>query len=344
MAIQEVGDMIEIDGSQGGGQLLRTALTLSMVTGEPFTMTGIRAKRSRPGLMRQHLTAVDASRQVSRAQVHGADPGSQTLTFIPRGIYAGNFHFPIGTAGSTTLVLQTILLALSRAGGTSTVRLEGGTHNPLAPPADFLIEAFAPVLAKMGLQAVLQLERHGFYPAGGGAIHAHIQPINVLQQLHLHERGALKSINATALVSGISSSVAERELKVVARRLSLPDESLQLRQIKPPLGPGNALSIRVESEHITEVFTTFGERGISAERVAEQACDEAQRYLKSGVAVSEHLADQLLLPMALAGAGSFTTTTPTSHSRTNAALIEKFLAVDIDFVELRPDAWRVDIG
>ncbi|WP_430391675.1 RNA 3'-terminal phosphate cyclase [Dyella sp. 20L07] len=336
--------MIEIDGSQGGGQLLRTALTLSMVTGEPFTMTGIRASRSRPGLMRQHLTAIDASRQISQADVLGVDPGSQALTFIPHGIRAGDFHFPIGTAGSTTLVLQTVLPALSLAANDSTIRLEGGTHNPLAPSADFLTEAFASTLAKMGLLVDIRLKRHGFYPAGGGEIQAHIQPIRAFQALHLHERGVLKSINATALVSGINSSVAERELKVVARRLALPDEALRLRQVRPPLGPGNALSIRIESEHITEIFTTFGERGVSAERVAEQVCDEAQRYLKSDAAIGEHLADQLLLPVALAGAGSFTTTAPTGHSRTNAVLIEKFLAVNIDFVEIRPNLWRVDIA
>lgn len=336
--------MIEIDGSVGGGQLLRTALSLSMVTATPFTMTGIRAKRSRPGLMRQHLTAVDAARQISGAVVTGADPGSQTLNFAPQAIRAGDYHFPIGTAGSTTLVLQTVLPALIRANKASSIRLEGGTHNPLAPPADFLIDAFAPVLAKMGVQTEIRLDRHGFYPAGGGVIDVSIQPAQVLKSLQLIERGELRAVSARALVSSISSSVAERELKVVARRLSLPDSAMRLQQIKPPIGPGNALIIRVESEHITECFTAFGERGVSAEQVAEHVCEEVQHYIKANVAVGPYMADQLLLPIALAGSGSFTTTEPTDHARTNASLIEKFLEVQIDFRELRPNAWKVDIN
>ncbi|GFZ85913.1 RNA 3'-terminal phosphate cyclase [Dyella caseinilytica] len=336
--------MIEIDGSAGGGQLLRTALSLSMVTATPFTMTGIRAKRSRPGLMRQHLTAIDAARQVSDAAVLGAEPGSQMLTFIPQAIRAGDYHFPIGTAGSTTLVLQTVLPALIRAHKGSSIRLEGGTHNPLAPPADFLIDAFAPVLAKMGVQTDIRLDRHGFYPAGGGVIDVNIQPAQVLKPLQLIERGQLRAVSAKALVSSISSSVAERELKIVARRLSLSDSAMRLQQIKPPIGPGNALIIRVESEHITECFTAFGERGVSAEQVAERVCEEVQRYIKADVAVGAQMADQLLLPFALAGGGSFTTTAPTDHSRTNASLIEKFLPVNIDFVELRPATWKVEVG
>ncbi|MGC1548420.1 MAG: RNA 3'-terminal phosphate cyclase [Rhodanobacter sp.] len=336
--------MIEIDGSEGGGQLLRTALTLSMVTGTPFIMTGIRAKRSRPGLMRQHLTAVEAARQISDAAVTGAEPGSQILTFVPQAIRSGDFHFPIGTAGSTTLVLQTVLPALSRGSQASTIRLEGGTHNPLAPPADFLIDAFVPMLETMGLHAEIRLERHGFYPAGGGVIDVSIQPAQALNPLYLSGRGELRAISAKALVSGINASVAQRELKVVARRLSLPEAAMQIREIKPALGPGNALMIRVESEHVIETFTSFGERGVSAEQVAEYVCDDAQAYIKAGVAVGPYMADQLLLPMAMAGKGSFTTTTPTAHSRTNAALIEKFLSVEIEFVELRPNAWGVGIS
>ena len=336
--------MIEIDGSNGGGQLLRTALTLSVVTTTPFIMTGIRARRSRPGLMRQHLTAVEAARQVSSAEVTGADAGSQTLTFVPGAIRSGDFQFPIGTAGSTTLVLQTVLPALSRASGASTIRLEGGTHNPLAPPADFLIDVFAPILARIGMRADIRLERHGFYPAGGGVLHAQVQPSQSLRPLHLVERGAVRAVSARALNSGLSTSVAERELKVVARRLGLLQGALKLHEVKPALGPGNALLIKVESEHITECFTTFGQRGVSAEQVAEHACDMVQTYIKADVAVGCYTADQLLLPMALAGGGSFTTTEPTDHARSNASLIEKFLEVEIDFQEIGANAWRVDIG
>jgi RNA 3'-terminal phosphate cyclase (ATP) len=335
-------EMIEIDGSHGGGQLLRTALTLSMVTGESFSMSGIRAGRSRPGLMRQHLTAIEAARQVSGAVLSGAEPGSQTLSFAPQAVRAGNYHFPIGTAGSTTLVLQTVLPALCRADQPSTLRLEGGTHNPLAPPADFLADTFAPALAKMGVSTDIRFERHGFYPAGGGILHAAVTPANALQALHLPARGALRSIVAKVVISGIPISVAQRELKVVTRRL--PEAAHALHEIKRAIGPGNALIIRVESEHIVETFTAFGERGVSAEHVAEQVCDEVQAYLKSKVAVGPYLADQLLLPMALAGSGSFTTSAPTAHLRSNAALIEKFLPVQIDYAESTPGVWNVEIS
>ena len=162
--------MIEIDGQAGGGQLLRTALALSLCTGEPFAMDGIRGKRERPGLLRQHLTAVEAAREVGDATVEGAQPGSMSLRFTPRGIRGGARRWTIGTAGSTTLVLQTVLPALWMHGVAATLAIEGGTHNPQAPSADFIAEAFLPAMARMGLDATFALDSHGFFPAGGGCI------------------------------------------------------------------------------------------------------------------------------------------------------------------------------
>lgn len=336
--------MLEISGQEGGGQLLRSALALSMCTATPFRMTGIRAGRPKPGLMRQHLTAVQAAAEVCQARVTGAELGSQALSFEPAEPRGGDYRFAIGTAGSTTLVLQTILPALLRASQPSTLRLEGGTHNPLAPPADFLIHAFAPLLRRMGAGLSIELEQYGFYPAGGGVLNVSLQPAP-LQALQLPERGALLARKARALVSAIPGSIAERELAVVARRLGLVAEELEHRAVRPSFGPGNALMLEFRFENVTEVITSFGERGVSAEAVAERACTQANEYLAAGAAIGPHLADQLLLPLALAGAGSFTTTRPTEHFVSNAALIEKFVAVAIEVERERGNAerWRVRV-
>ncbi|GAA0701149.1 RNA 3'-terminal phosphate cyclase [Dyella marensis] len=336
--------MLEIDGQAGGGQLLRTALALSLCTGEPFRMERIRAKRSRPGLMRQHLTAVQAAREIGAARVTGDAPGSATLEFVPGPVRGGDYHWPIGTAGSTTLVLQTVLPALWLAGVTASLRLEGGTHNPLAPSADFLEHSFLPLMQRMGLRASFALQRHGFFPAGGGALKIDIDASEAPRPLHLPERGAQQELSATALMSSIPGRVGERELNAVRRLLGVADEHRHIRQAIHSPGPGNALMVRVDSEHVCELFTAFGERGVSSERVAELTCAEARAYLDSGAAVGPYLADQLLLPLALAGEGSFTTQQPTDHARSNAALIEKFLPVQIDFEELGKDRWRVAVS
>ena len=336
--------MIELDGSAGGGQLLRTALTLSMCTLTPFRMRGIRAGRARPGLMRQHLTAVEAATRIGNAQVTGATPGSQELTFIPGAIQGGDFRFAIGTAGSTTLVLQTALPALLRADRVSTLRLEGGTHNPLAPSADFLAQAFAPQLARMGAKVQIDLARYGFFPAGGGRVEVRVEPCAALAPLDLTTRGDIRSVRATALVSGLPADIGRRELDVAARRLGVKRDGQILVDVTPALGPGNVFLVAVESEHVTEVFTGFGERGVSAETVAERVCREASAYIDAGVAVDTHLADQLLLPLALAVGGTFSTLAPSDHALTNAALIEKFLPVEITFTPQRGKAWlaRID--
>lgn len=336
--------MLEIDGKEGGGQLLRTALALSLCTGEAFRMEQIRAKRSRPGLMRQHLTAVQAACEVGGATVSGAEPGSLVLEFAPGAVRAGDYQWSIGTACFTTLVVQTVLPALWAAGVDARIRLEGGTHNPLAPSADFLAESFLPLMRRMGLDAQLSVERHGFYPAGGGALAVDIKASKPLSPLHLPGRGEPLGMSVTALMSMVGGRVAERELDAVGRRLPIVPEHRHIRQAMGSPGPGNALIVRVESSEVVEVFTTFGERGVTAERVGELVSAQTRSYLVSGAAVGPYLADQLLLPLALAGGGSFTTQTPTSHARSNAALIEKFLPVQIDFDELGNDLWSVTVS
>lgn len=334
--------MITIDGSQGegGGQILRTALALSLVSGRPFAIEKIRAKREKPGLMRQHLTAVEAAAKIGNARVEGAALRSSKLVFHPGEVVPGDYTFAIGTAGSVTLVLQTVLPPLLIAGGPSRLTLEGGTHNPFAPPFDFLQKAFLPLLNRMGAQVTAELDRPGFYPAGGGRFRVEIAPAP-LQRVDIPERGSIRRRVARALVSNLPRNIAERELAIIEKKLDC--DEYRVEQVPNSRGPGNVVLIEIESEHITEVFTGFGERGKPAESVAEEVVNDARAYLAAGVPVGECLADQLLIPMALAGGGSFTTLALSRHTKTNAEVIRLFLDVDVGFEQLSPDVWRVEV-
>lgn len=338
--------MISIDGSmgEGGGQVLRTSLALSLLTGTAFEIQRIRAGRSKPGLMRQHLVAVQAAARIGNAQVSGAEVGSTSLVFRPRGIQGGTYEFPIGSAGSTTLVFQTVLFPLLLgAKEPSTVRFEGGTHNPMAPPLDFLRSAYAPLLARMGARFEIAFERYGFYPAGGGAWSATIHPASHLERLDLLERGEIRAQRGNAIVAQIPSSVALRELDTLTEALGWTRADSRPTVVPNPHGPGNALVATLEGEHVTEVFSGIGERGVRAERVAQGVADEISRYLRAGVPVFEHLADQLLLPLALGSGGSFRTVTPSTHFSTQSDLLKTFLDVEVRAVEESEDVWRIDV-
>lgn len=325
--------LVELDGShgEGGGQILRSALTLSMITGIPFRLERIRARRSKPGLLRQHLTAVQAAAQICGARVEGASLGSLALNFVPGPIRGGDYRYAIGTAGSCTLVLQTVLPALWFADAPSTVTVSGGTHNPAAPPVDFLQHAWVPLLRRMGVDMEIELVRHGFFPAGGGEVRAQVAPVQSLQVLDLCERGEFQGSTAVAVVAGVPVDVAKRELSVV--QAALPEAEGELRVLSSREGPGNALLLLERYAQVTEVIVAFGERGLPAEKVAETALREVGVYRNSHAAVGEHLADQLVLPLALAGQGSFTTTTLSSHLRTNMQVVQKFLPVAFEVIE-----------
>jgi RNA 3'-terminal phosphate cyclase (ATP) len=319
--------MITIDGSQGegGGQILRSALALSLITGRAFTMTHIRAGRKKTGLMRQHLTAVTAAAEIGQATVTGAALGSASLTFAPGDVRPGDYHFSVGTAGSATLVLQTVLPALLCAKEPSALRLEGGTHNPWAPPFDFLTKAFLPLVNRMGPTVEATLVRPGFYPAGGGEFHVTITPAAALRPIELLERGQTRRTIATATVAHLPRHIAERELRVIGGKLGLAGDDLVVEEVANSRGPGNVVSIVVESEHLTEVFTGFGQHQVPAETVADKAAQQARRYLSAGAAVGEHLTDQLLIPFALAGGGAFRTLGLSPHAQTNIEVIQTFL-------------------
>ncbi|TSA41105.1 MAG: RNA 3'-terminal phosphate cyclase [Methylococcaceae bacterium] len=323
---------IIINGSlgEGGGQILRTALSLSMCTGQAFHINAIRGNRKKPGLMRQHLTAVQAAAQICHADVQGDWVGSQELFFKPEQIQGGQYSFSIGTAGSCILVLQTVLPALLMATEPSHLILEGGTHNPMSPPFHFLQRAFLPLLQRMGAAIEVSLERYGFYPAGGGRLQIHITPRGRLAEVHVPDRGMLIKAYAESVVAALPRHIAERELAHIQHELGWHDEQLQLLDIAPHQGPGNVVLLTLEHEHVTEVFTAFGEKGVSAEAVAAKVLNASRHYQTSCAAVDQYLADQLLLPMALAGGGSFTTTAWSLHASTNACIIKQYLPIKIE--------------
>jgi len=337
--------LLNIDGSQGegGGQILRSSLALSMCLGKPFQITHIRANRKRPGLQPQHLTAVTSAKIVVDADVEGAQIGSQQLVFIPKQVMPGDYRFPIGTAGSTTLVLQTLLPALMLADKPSNLILEGGTHNPFAPPYNFLAKSFLPLIQRMGPGITTRLERTGFAPRGGGIFHIAIQPVKRLKPLVLTERGKILQQSAEVLLAHLPAHIAQRELKVIAGALDYSPDQLHSHLDELAYGPGNIVSIYVQSESVTEVFSAFGERGLPAEQVAEKVVNDVRHYLQSNVAVGKNLADQLLIPLALAGQGAFLTQKPSLHTITNMAVIKQFMKVEFKTRQINPDAWIISL-
>jgi RNA 3'-terminal phosphate cyclase (ATP) len=326
--------MITIDGSEGegGGQVLRNALALSLVTGQPFRIANIRGRREKPGLMRQHLTAVEAACAIGNADCDGIAIGAAEITFRPGQVRAGEYRFAVGTAGSAGLVLQTILMPLLAADEPSRLVLEGGTHNMMAPPFDFLARAFLPIVNRMGPRVEARLERHGFYPRGGGRIEVEIAPAP-LASIDCLDRGDLCDVSATALFAGLPFEIAEREIATARSFLDWPEAAFAVRQLPPELGPGNVLLLEAQFDHVTEIVTGFGKLGVPAEQLAKRAAQRMAGYLASTAFAGPYLADQLLLPFALAGGGSFTTVKPSQHARTAADIIHMFTGLRFGFAQ-----------
>jgi RNA 3'-terminal phosphate cyclase (ATP) len=343
-------NLIELDGStgEGGGQILRSALALAMCTGQPMRIQHIRAKRPKPGLMRQHLTCVQAAVAVCGAKVEGAELGSQTLVFEPGHVRAGDYSFNVGTAGSCTLVLQTVLPALMQCAQPSRVQLSGGTHNPMAPPFHFLERSFAPLLRCLGVGFDLELRRLGFYPAGGGEINARIQGrASALLPFDLLTRGAALEAYAECFAPALPSMVATRELSALAVALGWSGEQLRTPAVRQNEGPGNALLATLAYANVSEVITAFGEKRVAAEQVAHAVAGEVTAYQNCDGALGPYLADQWMLPLSLAVVGaaqsaSFTCTELTEHSTTNMEVIQKFLPVKFDVLRVG-SAWRVEV-
>lgn len=343
------GDLIHLDGSlgEGGGQILRSALSLSVVTGRSFRITGIRAGRPRPGLMRQHLACVQAAAQVGAARVEGMSLGSTGLTFVPGGTVAGYHEFRIGSAGSTLLLFQTILPPLLLADRPSEIVLEGGTHNPFAPPFPFIAHAFLPLLRRMGFQVSARLDRAGFHPNGGGSCRFGIEPAGPPSRpevcLSAGDGIDETKLSAQVCVAGLSRAIAERELEVVRTRLCIPPDRCEIDECPGALGPGNSVHVRVDRAGSSEVFTSFGSPRLRSDEVGRRVADDVAAFLASGASVGGFLADQLLLPLAIGRGGRFVTVTPSLHTRTQAQVIREFLGTEISMEPDGSGRWRIEV-
>ncbi len=338
--------MIKIDGAkgEGGGQILRTSLALSACTGKAFTIENIRSKRRKPGLMRQHLSCVRAAQEICSAEISGDEISSQQLTFLPGAVLADDYHFQVGSAGSAMLVLQTVLPPLLLAGSTSRVTLEGGTHNPLSPTFHYIDEVFLPFVNKIGGNCSFELERWGFYPAGGGKAVISINPfVGKPARLDLCRSGGLVAASVLAAVAKIPWEIAEDESCAIVKAAKFSVSQKKSISVESP-GPGNVAMIRLDFTHGSAMFTGFGELGVSRRQVAALAFNEANRFFVSQAAVDTHLADQILMPMALAGGGSFTTTEPSLHTLTNLQVIEMFLPVRSTCTQLDKGLWKIEIA
>ena len=344
-------EVVDIDGSQGegGGQILRTSLALAMLTGKKLVMRNIRAGRAKPGLRRQHLACVEVVRDLCAATVHGAKVGSQYIELTPGTIAGGDHVVNIGTMGSTTLVVQTILVPAIAAGLSLRVIIRGGTHNPMAPPFDYVERVFAPHLRAMGAKFEISLDRHGFVGARHEAREDELGQLT----LTVHAGGALKPIrvldtpavtsrHAVAILARLPTHIADRELDIVREQLGFTQAECETREVKEG-GPANALMIELERGPYREIISELGEKGTRAELVAERACAQAAAYLRTPVPVGEHLADQLLLPLAVAGGGAFRCAPLSRHATTNIETIQKFLDLPIS-VTPDGDAVIVSIG
>jgi RNA 3'-terminal phosphate cyclase (ATP) len=337
--------MIIIDGSsgEGGGQIVRNACALSLVTKQPFRITNVRGRRAKPGLMRQHITAIEAACKIGHAECEGLEVGSLEIAFYPGHITPGEYQFSVGTAGSTGLVLQTILLPLALSDGPSRLVLEGGTHNMLAPPFEFIANSFLPIINRMGPQVTARLKRHGFYPHGGGRIEVDITPAP-LRPIDCSQRGALRQKSALAMFAAVPYDVAEREIKTLRKLLVWPDEAFAVRQLPVEEGPGNILLLEAVFENVVEVVSGFGKLGVPAEAIAKTAAARMAGYLSSTAFAGPYLADQLLLPFALAGGGTFTTVKPSLHTLTAADIIERFLNRQCSFEHMPNCEHQVTFG
>ncbi len=343
--------MVIIDGSfgEGGGQVLRTSISLSAITGTPVRIDNIRAGRKKPGLMRQHLTSIKAAAEICGAKTEGLELRSDAISFVPGAIEGGDYRFDIGSAGGTVLVAQTIIPILSHAKTASTATVIGGTHNMWAPTFDYLERAFLPQYNKMGGRVSAELLKYGFVPAGGGEIVLAVKPTQDKRALDLRTRGDRVDASIIAVLANLKHDIATREIKTITKRMDIDKSASEILHVDGP-GPGNAVSLFLEYENLTEVFIGIGQQGVRAETIASRLAEEARRYTLSQdgagqdyTAVGEHLADQLLLPMALYGGGAFTTTNITEHTRTNMDIIKRFLDVDIKTTQLGRKCWLVEV-
>ena len=325
--------ILEIDGSlgEGGGQVLRTSLALSLITGQPFRLRKIRAGRAKPGLAAQHLMSVKAAAEIGQAKVRGAQLGSCELQFEPGTVSAGDYHFKIGTAGATSLVLHTIYLPLALAGGESTITIEGGTHVKASPCFDFLARTWAAYMKALDIPIDLHLDRVGFYPRGGGMIRARIGPAPKIRSFAGMTTKTITKATIFYGTAGLPSHVGERLVQQATSELQTLGLEIETHQENWQGGPGCMLGIELPTAPAPTFFFGLGERGKPAEAVAREAVEQVTSFLLlETFGVDEHSADQLLLPLALSdGTSQFSVASISSHLLTNAAVIQRFVYCSI---------------
>ena len=332
--------LVEIDGSvlEGGGQILRTALALSAITGRPIRVFNIRARRSNPGLQQQHLTGVIAAARIANAQVTGAVKGSTELVFRPGRISCGEFRFDISTAGAVTLVIQTILPILVFAPCRSTVTITGGTDVPWSPPIDYVRFVMLPMLGLFGVKAEVRLVRRGHYPKGGGEVVLSVEP-SKLRPVEVIEFGDLKEVRGISHAVRLPAHVAHRQANSAREALIKAGVKVPIditvetyEQGKDPhIGPGSGIVLwAVSSRGLVKGGDALGERGKPAEVVGEEAARKLLDNLRSGMALDEHMGDMVIPYMALAGSGVVGVSRITLHTLTNIYIVERILGVKFE--------------
>jgi RNA 3'-terminal phosphate cyclase (ATP) len=341
--------LIELDGTfgEGGGQILRTSLALSLVTGRAFHLRNIRARRTKPGLQPQHLMSVRAAAAIGLAQLRGAALGSTDLTFAPGQVLPDKYDFPIGTAGATGLVLHTLYLPLAlKTADPSELTITGGTHVTTSPCFDFLDTTWRAYLTLFGLRLSLKLQRPGFYPRGGGVLTAHIQPCARLQGFHPAPPGPVSEVTGFSAVAGLPEDIARRQARRATFRLKQAGLKVDVRHESWSGGPGTVLALTLPTRPVPTLFFGLGARGKPAERVADEAVDQALAHVRSGPAgVDSHSADQIVLPLALAEDPSeFPVAAVTLHLLTNIEVIRRFVERDIRCEGEAGGPGRVSIG
>ncbi len=340
-----MGDWLEVDGSygEGGGQIIRSSVSLAAITGKPVHIVNIRAKRAKPGLQNQHLAAVEAAAEICAADLQGAAVGSQEIFFRPKKkVKAGEYKFSISTAGASNLVLQTVLTPLALAGGKSVVTVKGGTHNPMAPPVEYIEFVYLPALARAGLTASVETSRYGFYPKGGGESRFEFELTGGFSPVNFTMRGELVKGSGVVLASNLPATVLVRGEN--ALREFLPANLPIHKRSRPSPGTGAAVFVSTEFEGGLGGFTSLGEIGKPMEKVAAECGSAFEKWMASDVAVDEHLADQLVLPMALAkGRSRWRTIEVTEHLRTVLWLVGLFVPAAMEIEELGDGSGIVQI-
>ena len=354
--------MITIDGSygEGGGQIIRTAVALSAVSGEDVTICNIRSNRPQPGLKAQHLMAVRTAAKMTGAQVDGLKIGSTELTFKPQDIIGGHYDVDIGTAGSITLLLQCLMPVAAAAKERITLNITGGTDVAWSPPVDYMSHVLLPVLVSMGLECSIKVRQRGYYPKGGGNVTAEVAPsVFVGAELEPEQRQGQGPEEKQGIEQGQKMEPEKKygTITGISHSSNLP-EHVSRRQAESALAAleaaGYGASIDTENSRCPSTGSgitlwcgnmggsALGKRGLPAEKVGQAAAREIIAELGSGATVDVHLADQLISYMGLAGSGSFTVREVTEHTRTNIWVVEQFLDVEFNIIEKR-GLFRVSI-